>query len=386
VKVPTGEGTEVTVWRGVQVNGKPMIGISEGKVAVGELGIKRPTMAQIEAGWHPVTKIETTLLGTENSLRKMGVVEADIAKVKAVWNQAVPGFARKPTPTKIQPTEILAGSQRLTPEETAAILKVSIKNPKVKMVYGSSTMRPQLKEALRDWRQWHDIDIQTSMTATELDTYVANIMKELRKVGTKVRVNPEQPGTIEKFAGGKWEKITDIHTFEESVSSLEAAEGAYGYLYAEKPITIKLPGVGRLKIMTLSETGLRKGGSITSFQVSNIAPAAHRINDIADFYTILLNYKGTKVASKWAKAFGYTERELAEVAAKNPARWSTWSVSPSAAGKGVPSVSVAIPTSLAGKVSPSLRADIEGYSPVVKASSYSVSVSPTSKPVSPSQK
>lgn len=388
VKVPTTLGTEVTVWRGIQVNGKPIFGISQGKPTFGQWGVKQTTLAQVEAGWHPVTKIETTLLGTENALRKMGVAEDDIVRVRAVWKEAIPMFARKGTPAKVTPTEILAGSQRLTPEETAAILQVSAKNPKVKMIYGSSTMRPQLKEALRNWRQWHDIDIQTSMTASELETYVATVMRRLRQTGAKVRVNPEQPGTIEKFAGGKWEKITDIHTFEETPSSVAATEGAYGYLYAEKPITINLPGVGKLKLMTLSETGLRKGGSITSFQTTKIGPAAHRINDIADFYTILVNYKGPAIADRWAKAFGYTSRQLAEVAARNPQRWSSWSLSPSvSAARAMPSVSIAIPASLAGSIPASLRADIQSYSPMVEAASYMVSASPASvRSVSPSGK
>ena len=153
-------------------------------------------------------------------------------------------------------------------------------------------MRPQLKDALRNWRQWHDIDIATSMTSSELTQYVDDLLGALRRTGAKVRVSPENAGVIEKWANGVWNKVTDIHAAEVTPSSLIAAEGAYGYMYAEKPITIKLPGIGKLKIMTLSETGLRKAGSITSFQVGEIAPAAHRINDIADFYVILLNYKG----------------------------------------------------------------------------------------------
>jgi hypothetical protein len=61
---------------------------------LGELGIKRPLFAEIEKGYHPVTKIETTLLGTQRALRKMGVSEADISKVTSTWVEAVPQFAR----------------------------------------------------------------------------------------------------------------------------------------------------------------------------------------------------------------------------------------------------------------------------------------------------
>ena len=384
---------EVTIWRGIQVNGKPIFGISQSKPTLGTWGIKRPTLAQVERGWHPVTKIETTLLGTEKALKAMGVSADDIAKVKATWQEAVPLFARKPSPAGVTPREILAGSQRLTPQETAAILKVAVKHgKKVDMIYGSSTMRPQLKAALRDWRQWHDIDIQTTMTGTELTGFVDDMMRELQKLGTKVRVNPDMPGAIEKFVNGVWEKITDIHVKDVVPGSSGAWEtGAYGYLYAEKPIVIKLPGVGTLNIMTLSETGLRKAGAITRFQVTEIAPYAYRVNDIADFYTILLNYKGAAIADDWATAFGYTSQELLKVAAKSPQQWSTWALSPSVSMPGrSPTVAITVPSLYVASIPRSLRAQIESPTPIPSpglVGEYIVRASPSSvRVVSPGGK
>lgn len=380
VKVPGAKGTEITVWRGIQVNGKPIIGISQSKPTFGTWGIKRPTLAQIERGWHPVTKLETTLLGTRNSLKKMGVSEADIVKVEAVWETGVPTFVRKKPPTKVAPEEILSGSQRLTPEETAAVLRVSVKHGKqVDMIYGSSTMRPQLKEALRNWRQWHDIDIQTSMTNTQLVGFVDDIMRELRKLKVKVRVSPDNPGMIEKFANGEWVKITDIHTREILPGAVEAWEtGGYGYRYTEMPIRVKVPGVGELRMMTLSEMGLRKGGAITRFQVTEIAPYSYRINDIADFYTIVLNYKGPALAERVAKAFGYTGEQLSGVAARNPQRWNLWAVSPSLTpARGSPSVAISIPIAYSSKLPSSLRASLETYSPAISTSPYMMRASPS---------
>ena len=380
VKVPGAKGTEITVWRGIQVNGKPIIGISRSKPTFGTWGIKRPTLAQIERGWHPVTKIETTLLGTRRVLKKMGASEADIARVEVVWQEGVPTFVRKKPPTKVAPEEILSGGQRLTPEETAAILRVSVKHGKqVDMIYGSSTMRPQLKQALRNWRQWHDIDIQTSMTSSQLSGFVDDIVRELRKLKVKVRISADNPGAIEKYVQGKWEKITDIHTREILPGAVEAWEtGAYGYRYAEMPVRIKVPGVGELRLMTLSEMGLRKAGAITRFQITEIAPYSYRLNDIADFYTIVLNYKYATVAEKFAKAFGYTGQQLSEVAAKNPQRWNLWAMSPSMTpAKGSPSVAISVPIAYAAKLSSSLRASLEDYSPTISPSSYMVTASPS---------
>ena len=392
VKVPGAKGTEITVWRGFHVNGKPIFGISSSKPTLATWGIRRPTIAQIEAGWHPVTRIETTLLGTRRALKQMGVSADDIAKVEAVWKEGVPVFLRKKPPTSVVPEEMLSGSQRLTPQEVGAILKVSIQKwaKKIRMIYGSSTMRPQLKKVLRDWRKWHDIDIQTNMTATEVAAYTDDIIRELKKLGTRARVDPKQPGVVQKWADGQWVKVTDIHALDVLPDSPIVAEGAYGYLYAESPIRIKLPGVGKLRIMTLSETGLRKAGSVTSFQIDKIAPAAHRANDIADLYIIVLNYKGASVAERVAKAFGFTGKELLKIAEKNPHRWAMWTLSPSPTpGTGFPSVAIYIPATLAASMSASLSAELRSYSPIVSpaTSSYIMRASPYSvRSVGPSGK
>lgn len=375
VRVPTAEG-EVVVWKGYSVNGKPIFGISQGKLVIGGKGVPLPEIAEIKAGWHPVTKIETTLLGTTNALKKMGASVEDIARVQSTWEEAVPAFARKPSPAGVTPTEILAGSQRLEPDEIATILQQVVKNSdKVTEVYGSSTIRPQLESTLRNWRQWHDIDIQTSMTADEVKRFTNNIATALENSGTEVRVSPQNIGTIEKLTSeGTWEKITDIHSKEYIPGSEPVPEGAYGYMFAEKPIKITLPGVGELQIMTLSETGIRKAASITSFQAAEgIAPAAYRTNDIADFYVILLNYKGTAVAAEWAKAFGLAPEELLGIATKNPPKMAIWSLSPSVvATKGeVPSVAISVPASLADSILTSLKNKIQKPSPVASPEAVS---------------
>ena len=385
---------EVTIWRGIQVNGKPIFGISRSKPTLGTWGVKRPTFAQIKEGWHPVTKIETTLLGTQKSLKAMGVSDADIAKVTTVWREAVPMFARKPSPAGVTPSEILAGSQRLTPEETAVILKISASAKyadKVDIVYGSASMRPFLQKVLRNWRKWNDLDIQTSMSPKQLVQYVDDIMVELRKIGTKVRLNPENPGVIEKLVKGKWEKITDIHTREILPGATEAWEtGAYGYAYAEAPIRIKLPGIGELRLMTISETGLRKAGSITRFQITEIAPFSHRINDIADLYVILLNYNAPKAAAALAKAYGYAGSHLQKLAGQNPDRIMVWGFSPSSVpSSGTPSIAIHIPSIYAAKIPSSLRVELGHYKPITSPDilSYVMQTSPSSVGVvSPSGK
>ncbi|MCK4819375.1 hypothetical protein KA005_26620, partial [bacterium] len=272
-------------------------GISRGRPTIGTVGIKRPTLKEIKVKpgeeYRPITKIETSIMGTRKALKEMGATEADIMRVEATWGEAVPKIARKKAPV-MDAKELLYGSQRLTARETAIIIRQAIKNAKqVESVYGSSTIRPQLKAELRNWRKWNDIDIQTTMTADEVTAFTKDILNALKRAGSKVKLDAK--GNIVKLVKGKWEKLTDIHAKDAAPGSVsEKVEGGWGYLFAEKPIKIKVPGVGEIRIMTLSETGLRKADAITRFTDIGRVPKGRIGRYTSDKYAIEIVAKGEK--------------------------------------------------------------------------------------------
>jgi len=384
VSIPTKSGM-ITVWKGISMAGKPVVGISQKRLAVGTKGVSLPEFATIQKGYIPVTKLETSLTATRNALRKMGATEADITKVEETLR--IRNFIAGKKSPYLSEQAILQGSERLTPEEVATILRHAVKNAgKIESVYGSSTIPPQLRpNLLKLWRKWHDVDIQTTMTPEELGKFTAQVAKDLRKAGAKVKIDPTKPGTILKSIEGKWEKITDFHSKEKVPGSPDTLEGAYGMLHAEPVVRIKLPGVGEFSIMRLSETGKRKIASVLEFQEGKIAPPPHRVNDIADLYIIIRNFKGKDVADRWAKAWGIDPEELIRIYQTSPpSQLLGWKLIPSDTGKGSPVVSITPPASMMAKLSPTVRASLAATlakptplaSPSVAMASPLISVSP----------
>ena len=388
VKVPTATG-EVTVWKGINIAGKPVIGISKGKPTIGTKGVTYPEAAAIKPGYEPVTKIETSVMGTRSALKKMGVAEADIAKVENTLDTRAM-FAGKKSPylTKDITAEPIKSLSR---EGVGEVFKTSIAHKdKVEKIYGSYTMKSQLEPSLRQWRKLGDIDIQTKMSQPETEAFTRRLVTALEKTEGKgnVRVSAESPTLIETRANGKWRHAVDIHSYEVVPGSEAAPAGAYGLTHAERAVKVRMPGVGELRFMRLSETGKRKVASILEFQEGKIGPKQHRIKDIADYYVILRTFKGQDIADDWARAFGQKPDKLLKLAEKSPPKLLTWEFSPLVAGKGKPSVAISPPSTMYTRISPSLRRKLS-YSPLaspsVALSSPLISVSPSAYAVKPSK-
>jgi len=345
VKVPIKGGGSVTVWSGLSVRGKPVIGISKMK----------PNVSTIEAGWRPITKLEASVLGTEKALRQMGVAQSEIDKVLAtIKNTKSFRGTRSPyEPKSIKPGDV--APQALEADELSVVLRNLVENKKnVAQVYGSTTIKPQLAPELRDWRALGDIEAQLkNMTPAEAAKLTQKIVKQLNaKAGSaKFTIDADDPLRILKDGHHaielKLAGADDLLAIEKLDSSTSSRTGtaSWGMTVAENPISVNYKGVGELKIMRLSESGVRKTDTITRLaEGGTFAPPTHRIKDIADYYVILRTFKGEKVADAWAKAYGYDASTLLKQAEKNPLTLDKWALDLNAkAPSAAPSVSINLP-------------------------------------------
>ncbi|MBV6342963.1 hypothetical protein HWQ67_15380, partial [Candidatus Magnetobacterium casensis] len=271
-----------------------------------------------------------------------------------------------------------------------------IKKSKIKdafLLYGSSTIKSQLAPELRNWRGVHDWDISLNMNQAQTEAFAQTLLKDLKaNGGGTYRISPKTPTLIEKKVGGSWEHIADIHSQEAVITSaadlpaskLDATgDYSYGRMVSEPAITVKYPGVGDLRIMRLSESGVRKADTILRVRQSGEGTAFNPPErgiaqpgvpkDAADFYVTLRTFRGEQVAEEWleswAKAMGYDKTQLArvlprirqsmlEVAAQTPSDIIGYQFRPSVTARvstgAAPSVIVHIPSSLGASVSPSL--------------------------------
>ncbi|MFA5051264.1 MAG: hypothetical protein WC499_04070, partial [Patescibacteria group bacterium] len=392
VKISTTMG-EVTLWRGLDINGKPIVGVSNGKIMFGKGGLELPEASAIKSGWQPITKVETEFLGTPEAMRAMGLTETEITKLMATLETRAQ-FAGKISPYLDEtalPTELKSMSESGFNE----VLKTTVEyGDKIQQVYGSTTIKAQLAPELQSWRQPADVDIMTKLSADDAAIFAKEIVAKLEKTegAGNVRVSADRPQLVETLSkeDGTWHHAVDIHStadLEGGTGSPQAAEGAYGMLHAEPSVTINVDGVGKIEIMRLSESGKRKAASITEWQnvsdkklmyekklaemdkdvadrwalendydptnpdLIKISPAEHRMKDITDYYVILRTFKGAEVADSWAKAYGYDPAELLTKGTENPPTLETWRFSPSTSkGTGSATITVAMPASVATMV------------------------------------
>lgn len=367
VKVPLKDGGEAVVWSGLSVRGKPIVGITK----------LPPNIKNVAEGWRPITKAETSILGTRKMLTQMGVSEAEINKVLTTVKETK---AFQPLRSPYEPKTVKVADvapRALTPDELSLVLREAQKNSKnVQMVYGSTTIKPQLAPELRNWRQLGDIEIQLKPGVTEQQgaKLAADMVEALnKKAPGKFRIDPGDAKRILVDGHHAVElKLAEVSKLgvEAQYSLTRTGEMSWGMKVAQKPITVNYPGVGKLDIMRLSESGVRKGDSITrAASGGTFAPPAHRTKDIADYYVILRTFKGADVADEWAKLYGFDSAALLKAAAKDPLKLEAWRFTPGKTPGTAPSVSIALPPSMAARVkasSPALYKSIT--SPVTSAS------------------
>lgn len=406
VKIPTAKG-EVTSWKGLSVAQRPVIGKSGGKWVVGARSLTIPEARLILDGYHPGPLLETKVFVNTKALRKAGFSETQIDYLTLTLKDRNL-FAGKKS-AFITKEELIKPTEYVDADEIQVFLRTIGKyNKKIKqvdMVYGSATMKAQIDPKLRQWRGIHDWDIATTMSADNTAKFAREILNELNKIASKrqYRINPEHPTLIEKRIGNQWKHIADIHSHEvvpttgatEIPSSKLDATGQYSYgrLVAEPALTLKYPNIGRIDIMRLSESGVRKADTLLRVRqvegATALRPPERGISapgvpkDAADFYVILRTYeeglalpKGTadEWAKAWAKAMGYTEAEIEKVlpritkafrdtAQNTPSDFIGYRFYPSIAkspANAVPQVIIHIPSSLYASVSnrPSLAKTI----------------------------
>lgn len=362
VKVPLKDGTEAVVWSGLSVRGKPVVGVTK----------LPPDISKVAAGWRPITKTEATVLGTRDMLAKMGVPDDEITKVLATVEEtkAFQGM-RSPYEPKQVPVEDVA-PQALTPDELAVVLKRLVQNRKqVEMVYGSTTIKPQLAPKLRGWRKLGDIEAQLKVGVSEDEAgkLARQIVDDLNK-GKPARFSIDPDDAKRILVDGH--HAVELKLAQASELGVEAqynlartGEMSWGMKVAEKPITVEYPRVGKLDIMRLSESGVRKSDAITrAAEGGTFAPPAHRVKDIADYYVILYTFKGERAANAWAKVYGFDGDTLLAAAAKDPPKLEAWRLTPGkTTATSSPMVRLNLPADMASAVqrsSPALYGDITG--------------------------
>jgi hypothetical protein len=379
VKVPLKDGSEAVVWSGLSVRGRPVVGITK----------LPPNIKNVAEGWRPITKTETSILGTRKMLAKMGVSEAEINKVLTTVKETK---AFQPLRSPYEPKTVNVkdvAPKSLSPDELALVLREAQKNAKnVEMVYGSTTIKPQLAPQLRDWRKLGDIEIQLKAGVTEQQgAKLASDMVEALNQRTpgKFRIDPADPKRILVVGGHhavelKLAEVSQLGV-ETQYSLSRTGEMSWGLKVGQKPITVNYPGVGKLDIMRLSESGVRKADAITrSASGGTFAPPAHRVKDIADYYVILRTFKGADVADEWAKLYGFDSAALLKAAAKDPLTLEAWRFSPKASPGAAPSVSISLPPSMAARVKASSPALYKTITAPVSSASLAASMSPVLSP------
>jgi hypothetical protein len=357
VTIPLKDGGKAVVWSGLSVRGQRAIGITR----------LPPKYTAVAEGWQPVTRLETTVAGTRSALKTMGVPETEIDRLSGTLDlgRSIKGVRSRYEPTQVSVEDV--APQALTPDELAIVLRQAYKTREyVEMVFGSTTMKPQLEPGLRNWRQLGDVEIQFgSKTSAERVSQIAkDMLADLEK---------RSPGRFSIDATGMRLVSEGHHAVELKLPNDPAgtgvgaprqrALGAWDIEFHESPIAVEYPGIGTLRIMRLSESGVRKMASITELSPEGFQPPAHRTKDIIDFYVIVRTLKGKATADRWAALYGLEPDEAMAAAAKNPPVMDRWAYDPAGArtGSRVPTTSLSLPADTAEYVrrsSPSLYRDL----------------------------
>ena len=391
VSIPTTTAPEgQVVWKGLTVANRPILGkalVGEPKWVLGARDITLPEAQSILAGYKPEMMLETKVFVNPEALAKAGFSNDEINKLTlTIKDRDLFAGAKSPYLSRealLEPTKYIDANEIDVLTEQVARYGDKIKQ--ANYLYGSPTIKSQLAPELRSWREVHDWDIQTTMTSDEAAQFTQNTLAKLQALGGEYRISPKSATLIEKNLAGDWKHIADIHAVDESAIAAEEISkslldktGAYSYgrQVAEPAITIHTD-YGNIKIMRLSESGVRKADTIARVREGGFAPPERGIahvgvpKDIADFYVVLRTFKGEQIAGEWAEAWGYTPEELIGIARTNPLETVGWNITPSkatAAERVSPSVDLQIPQSLADAASrelaPSLYAAISAPVPI----------------------
>ena len=317
----TGELTpimkSVNVWTGLKFGRRPVVGVSQGRLAFGTRGIRGVPAKDIgfrgetaSSLWQPVTPLQTTIFKAKIT----GLASAETAKIQTALSTSQ-AYKGKPSPHIDVRNVELPPVRSLSDAGSRAVFEwTSEQGGRIKMTYGSGSIIPQLEKSLAKVRgPAGDIDIQSSWTPEGALLQTQRLLKILQKTeGAKnVRISSEFPTLIEtRTPGGQWVHAIDMHAAGSGsllTSPYQSGQASWGRLYAETPIKVTTAS-GKLKFMTISESGARKTGSITQIGEGTVGPQAHRVKDVLDAYYIARS-QGVPV-KEFAKAWGLSEADI----------------------------------------------------------------------------
>jgi hypothetical protein len=267
VKIPTAKGEKV-IYKGIYARSGsrawPLIGKTEKGWSLGTPKISLEG-AKFK-GFVPESPLETKII-TENL--KQIYPEIEVEKVKSAL-----GVMRitEHQPSAFVQKEFIKQTKTLSEKGVKKVLEFAKKEKA--QVYGSFGARAQMPSG----RTPADIDVQLSYDMEKAMKKAKQLVKELKAVGENVRISPKSPLLIEAKVGGKWHHAVDIHSFEEALGYPYASGRAFGLELGQRPIKIE-----KIRIMRLSEHGIRKGASSITLREGYVAPEPHRFKDIPDF-------------------------------------------------------------------------------------------------------
>ena len=279
VKIPTQTET-ISVYRGLTVGDRPVIGISESKLKLGEPAFQVPekVVREVKTGYVPETKVEARFF--QNLVeRKYGAIEAE--KLSTTIELIKPTEYTKSMDISTLPKE----TKTLSPRGVAVVQKFTQQEKGFQ--YGSFTAEAQLpKGKLAEGRGITsgpvagDIDIQFKVGEAEAIVKAQRLTTELQKVGEPVQLSKKTPTLIETMDGSH---AVDIHSLERPIDLGSAGEGGLGFPFGQKPLKIKSATGERIEVMPLAEFRTRKATSISQIGEKGLEPAAHRMKDIPDY-------------------------------------------------------------------------------------------------------
>ena len=294
VKFPTAT-EEISVYRGLKIGEKPIVGISEGKVRFGEPSYTVPegVVKSIKTGYAPETKLQTEFF-KDIVQRKYPSIESEkltstIELIKSTEFTRSKDISALPAETK-----------SLSPKGVQTVQEFIGKEG---YQYGSFTAEAQLPKGtlakargITSGPVAGDIDVQFKISQEAAIGKTQLLAKKLSLVGENVRISEQTPTLIESFKGGQYVHAVDIHSLERPIDLGGTGEGGLGFKYGHTPQIVKTAQGATREVMPLSEFRTRKATSISQIGEQGLAPAAHRVKDIGDF--IVSQEYLSKVAGK----------------------------------------------------------------------------------------
>ena len=359
------DGSQAKVWEGLKVVDNPIIGKTEGgKIVVGTKNLKFPEvknikMPTVEEGgtftFEPRSGLETKILTNTKNLKSLGVTDEGILRIQETLPRVQQFYGKK---SPYMNNEVLTNDiETLSSKGVETVFKQAIQESDIidfVKHYGSSSIRPQLNpKYVEEWIKLRghtpaDIDIQLGKIGENgAKEFTKRLLKSLQDVGEEgLFIDESKPKLIMKrLPNGETEHAIDVHHLDEAdlfgqtSTSSSAKEMVYGLSKSSPAVEVDIPGIGKVKIARLSESGIGKTEQVIGWRYNTetgqieIKPAAYRsIKDTTDLYEIIKTYAGESEANTWAKAIGFDPDELAKLT-KESIGDASWEFSPSAGAK-----------------------------------------------------